>query len=573
MMRPAPHPMSLRSTEDWLPLDFAGFRTLLGLALPRLRRSVQSMVAQCKLLRLVSGVFWLTAATPRIESISGISSTISLRNEYVDTARVSRVLDSAAIAYGVSGTLDPIPAIRLAGSGWEWRGAEDQGQRPNGRDSTRHHETLAIDDAKQLLVFEYKTGRQDGSLRWRRSIFLGCENVEADIAVGIVTPRPMSTADSSRRQRLARRLPQVLVAEVRQHRENVTALRDTVIQGSAVTAITYLPPGETAPLVLLFSRRSGLLTRVGFRQEMPTKPNASIEFSYGYRREPGVGVVPRVMTVTVDGRLLRAVTYDSVSTNRPAVDSMGTLPDALQPFVDPPGTVVRVASGAYIIEQLAGYNLLFVEFRDFVLAVEAPAAFPLLDGIPAIGGAPRTSVSEAYIAKIRQTVGNKPIRYVVVSHLHSDHDGGIGAFIERGATVITSATDVPGMTALVGALVHTAGRSRMWPIEAVINRRTISDGSQVVQIVSIGRNPHMDAMLVVYLPKSGILFQGDLFYYDGARSFPPRGRERIMRFFAEWLKRHDLRPTRIYGVHGLGYATMGDVEFMLRYPVPDLPRL
>jgi len=41
------------------------------------------------------------------------------------------------------------------------------------------------------------------------------------------------------------------------------------------------------------------------------------------------------------------------------------------------------------------------------------------------------------IAEVKQTVPNKPIKYVVNSHHHFDHTGGLGPFVAEGTTIIT----------------------------------------------------------------------------------------------------------------------------------------
>ena len=43
------------------------------------------------------------------------------------------------------------------------------------------------------------------------------------------------------------------------------------------------------------------------------------------------------------------------------------------------------------------------------------------------------------LAKIKETVPNKPIRYLVLTHHHSDQAGGFREYVAEGATIVTTA--------------------------------------------------------------------------------------------------------------------------------------
>src|SRR4030095_17249842 len=63
-----------------------------------------------------------------------------------------------------------------------------------------------------------------------------------------------------------------------------------------------------------------------------------------------------------------------------------------------------------------------IEMKDYMIVVEAP----LNDGR-----------SVPVLAQVKQLVPGKPIRYVVNSHSHFDHSGGLRAAVAEGATIIT----------------------------------------------------------------------------------------------------------------------------------------
>ena len=102
---------------------------------------------------------------------------------------------------------------------------------------------------------------------------------------------------------------------------------------------------------------------------------------------------------------------------------------AAPPAAPPPLAVNKVVDDVYLLQGLAGgtHNALFVAFNDYVLVVEAP------EQILYAGN------STQALAKIRETVPGKPIKYLVLTHHHSDHAGGFREYAAEGATIVTTA--------------------------------------------------------------------------------------------------------------------------------------
>ena len=85
----------------------------------------------------------------------------------------------------------------------------------------------------------------------------------------------------------------------------------------------------------------------------------------------------------------------------------------------------KLADGVWM---LAGgtHNSMLVEFKDFLAVVEAPN---------------NEARSLAVIAEAERLVPNKPIRYVVNTHHHFDHAGGLRTFLSQGTTIVTHETN------------------------------------------------------------------------------------------------------------------------------------
>ena len=145
------------------------------------------------------------------------------------------------------------------------------------------------------------------------------------------------------------------------------------------------------------------------------------------------------------------------------------------------------------------YNSLVIDFKDYIMILEA-------------GG--NEAATLAVIAEAKRLVPNKPIRYVMVTHPHSDHTAGIPTMVAEGAAIITHrnneefferALSTP-RTLLNDTLAKNPKKVK---VETVGDKRVFSDGTHVVEMYHTPGVPHTNGMLIAYLPKEKVLFQGD----------------------------------------------------------------
>ena len=122
----------------------------------------------------------------------------------------------------------------------------------------------------------------------------------------------------------------------------------------------------------------------------------------------------------------------------------------------------------------------------------------------------------AVITETRKLAPNKPIHYLINTHHHFDHSGGLRGFASIGVPVITHEVNRAFLEAALAApttiypdMLATSGRKAT--VESFLGRRVLADETRTVEIHHMADNPHHDGLVLVYLPKDRILIQADAF--------------------------------------------------------------
>jgi glyoxylase-like metal-dependent hydrolase (beta-lactamase superfamily II) len=247
------------------------------------------------------------------------------------------------------------------------------------------------------------------------------------------------------------------------------------------------------------------------------------------------------------GGPIQEAEYTDLEINTRPADSVFKGPDGFEKLAAPPATppppaVTKIAEDVYILEGLNGgtHNVLFVAFNDHVLVVEAPEQIIYNNN------------SVQALAKIKETVPGKPIKYLVLTHHHSDHAGGFREYVAEGATIVTTAETksfLEKAAAAESSLLPKLSPGQKLTIETIENKkRVFQDDKHVVELYDIGPNPHANEILVVYLPREKILFQADMLNAAANGTIPIAQDPTIS--FSEKLQQLGLNVEKIYAVHG-----------------------
>src|SRR5262245_33518037 len=145
--------------------------------------------------------------------------------------------------------------------------------------------------------------------------------------------------------------------------------------------------------------------------------------------------------------------------------------------------VAKVAPSVYFVENASvDYNSMFVVFTDYVLVVEAPSS---------------DRDSAKVIAAIHETAPGKPIRYIVPTHWHEDHIGGLRAYLREGATVVTTPGNLRFMEMFLKKLKAAEPQVKLPAVEVIADKRRFSDGTVTLDLLNVP-SPHVDEMVIPF---------------------------------------------------------------------------
>ncbi len=168
----------------------------------------------------------------------------------------------------------------------------------------------------------------------------------------------------------------------------------------------------------------------------------------------------------------------------------------------PPVNVVaqKMADGVWFLGG-GTHNSVLVEFKDYVAVVEAPL---------------NDARSQGVMDEVKMLVPNKPIKYVINTHHHFDHSGGLRAYVAAGATIITNEgnkafyemawkeprTLQPDMLSL---------NPKPATFITFKDKYVLTDGSRSLEIYKLQGDNHNEFMSIGYLSKEKILIEADDF--------------------------------------------------------------
>ena len=366
---------------------------------------------------------------------------------------------------------------------------------------------------------------------------------------------------------LARTSP-LLLLEMSRNPDRVAAVRDVTVGGIAYPAVSYQAGSQT--FVVMFDRTSGLPARVrtldydniwgdvtydlvladwqavsGVRVAMSQKYELNgrrvvdaritqVQFNAPVAAERLV--IPAAFRAGAPGPAAGAVPYQWVIRRQ----FIGTYLDSDVPSFDRRAvSSLRLVELGPGIQHVVGgsHNSLIVEMKTTLVVFDAPVS---------------DWQSRWTIDAARVKFPRKPVKYLVLTHHHMDHAGGLRTYASEGATLVVGKGTTEHYRRVLAAPftrdpdLAPRDLSRT-PIVEVAFKYSIIDSQREVQVYAIEPNPHAQGLLIGYVPDARLGFVTDI--WTPGPPLPDTLNPALASLIAG-VKKAGIEPLRFAGGHG-----------------------
>ena len=349
--------------------------------------------------------------------------------------------------------------------------------------------------------------------------------------------------------------PPVAEAVVAERKLFVWSTPHGFVKAAAANQGTSRRSGEATEVAFTVDNKYRVVGRINAQNQVervqtwidnPVMGDMLVETTYSEYRDFGGVTFPARMQQSQGGQPTLDLTISAVvknpSLDLPVPESVNKPPAPIQVASE------EVAPGVYYVTG-GSHHSVAIGMRDHVVVVEGPQS---------------EARSLAVIAKTKELFPNKPIRYVVNTHVHFDHSGGLRPFVDEGATVVTHRSNQAFFEKAWAAprainpdrLSQSKKRARF---QAVGDRGQLTDGSRTIDLHAIPTR-HNNGMLAVYLPAEKIVMEVDLFAPLAPNAPAPAAPNPFSIEFADHVKRLKLDVAKILALHGPRVATMEDLN-------------
>jgi len=315
-------------------------------------------------------------------------------------------------------------------------------------------------------------------------------------------------------------------------------------EGACVISFTTM--GKYALTGTLDSQN--LVTKIETKRPDPVLGDADVVATFSDYKDYNGVKFPGKILITEGGFPSWDLTVTSVVPNAP-VDL--PVPQPAQAATIPPvqTTSTKLADGVWHVAG-GSHHSVIVEFKDYLAIAEAPLS---------------EERSLAVLAEAKKLAPNKPVRYVLTTHHHFDHIGGLRTYAAEGATIVTHQSNVAYLEKTLMAPANLvpdaqAKNPKKPTFQAVSDKQVITDGKQTIEVYPTGGDTHTKEYTFIYLPGPKILVEGDAFSPGPPDAPPPATPPPNAVTLYDDIQRLKLNVAVIAPIHGRGPVPIAELR-------------
>ena len=346
---------------------------------------------------------------------------------------------------------------------------------------------------------------------------------------GGANPTPASPAATTERQLQIWLTPHGFL-------KGALANKATVKRSGKATIVTFTALGKYRVVGTISA--DNLVEKVEARLDNAVLGDMIVEAAYSDYRDFGGFKFPAKIVQKQGGHPVFDLTVTEAKANV-ALDL--AVPDTVRQATPPAVQVTseKLADGVWHLTG-GSHHSVALEFADHVAVIEAPL---------------NEDRSNAVIAEVKKLFPAKPIRYLINTHYHFDHSGGLRTYVAEGATIVTHQSNQAFYETTFKA-PHTLNPDRQWrekkkaKILAIGAKHVMSDSALAVELHLIQDNPHNTGIIMAWLPKEKLLVEVDVYTPLPPNAPPPANPNPNMVNLYDNIQRLNLDVNRIVPLHG-----------------------
>lgn len=483
-------------------------------------------------------------AMPVIGVLSAIGGQAQVGNADLDAAaRALGATNLSSIQYSGSGTNNAFGQAHLPGGPW-----------PAFKVTSY---TAAVDYNKPAMRVELERTNPDGPIRGGGGLPLLAPQRQIQIVSGTfawnvagqnAVPAQAAVDD---RIRAIWTSPHGVIKAAQAAGAKATIASQRGSDGSLTSVVTYMAGGLAVKATI---GADHLVAKVETRSDEPVLGDMVTATTYSNYRDFSGVKFPTSIVQTQGGYPTLTLTITDV---RPNADVNIAVPENIQKAPPPAPVAVNTQKLAEGVFHFSGGTLhsAAVEFKDHIVLVDPPVSDERAADI---------------FAAARKVIPNKPVKYVINTHHHFDHLGGLRYAVSEGAIIITQAGN-KAFYEQVLAFPHTIRPDRLAQspkravIETVVDTRVLTDGVRRLVIHRMQGFSHCETMLMAYLPAEKVLIETDAYNPPAADAPAPPVISPLFLTLYNNIQRLKLDVVQIAPLHGR-LVTMDDLRAAVGKP-------